>query len=67
METKRQALDQRRTFRDLVIEGLKMRLETEPGVVKERTIKWVCHDGGVPPEANLDDRAAMQDWLRSSP
>lgn len=66
IEVKKAAAERRTTIRDLVERGLRRELAASPATSDERrAIRWVTVDGGLPPGLDLDDRAAMQDWLRT--
>ena len=70
MRAKKRAVELRRPFRELVIEGLQARLDArfDQQTKSDRgTIRWVLHDGGLPPDVNLSDRGAMSEWLRPKP
>jgi len=69
IRAKKRAVDLRRPFRDLVIEGLRARLDSDQydcNAGAGRTVRWVCHEGGLPPAVDLADRAKMNEWLRSA-
>lgn len=63
---KKRAVELRRPFRELVIEGLKMQLASahikKPSAA--RKMRWTTHKGGVPPGMDLSDRQKMSEWLR---
>lgn len=63
IRAKKRAAELRRPVRELVIEGLKARLDEKPNqqVAKRPvTIRWVTHPGGPPPGIDLSDRTSMQ-------
>ncbi len=67
IRAKKKAVDLRRPFRELVIEGLRARLDDSKDSQRDvtaRSVRWVVHPGGVPPEVDFADRAAMTEWLR---
>ena len=67
IRAKKRAVDLRRPFRDLVIEGLRARLDRDVTPISEpsmTTIRWVCHPGGLPHDLDMSNRAAMTEWLR---
>lgn len=62
---KRRAAERRTTLRTLIERGL--RAELGPGAGARRKparIKWVVVDGGLPPDVDPANRAAMIDRLR---
>jgi hypothetical protein len=65
---KRRAAEERSTLRAIVERGVRTQLR-RPKAGRKRTgkstIRWVTVDGGLPPGADLGDRAAMHDWLRA--
>lgn len=66
IRAKKRAVDMRRPFRELVIEGLRAWLDAplhSGRCAPKRTIRWVCHEGGLPPELDLADRTRMTEWL----
>ena len=70
IRAKKRAVDLRRPFRELVIEGLRARLDRDDAPTRpasEKSIRWVCHPGGLPADMDLSSRAAMTEWLRSEP
>lgn len=68
IQAKKRAIELRRPFRELVIEGLQARLDrhydekSKPG---KGGIRWVFHEGGLPPDVNVSDRSKMTEWLQS--
>jgi hypothetical protein len=66
---KRRAAEDRSTLRAIVERGVRAQLQRPRAGRKTRTgrstIRWVTVDGGLPPEVDLQDRAAMHDWLRA--
>ncbi len=67
VRAKKKAVDLRRPFRELVIEGLRARLDREDALsqpASDKSIRWVCHPGGVPTDVDMSNRAAMTEWLR---
>ena len=70
IRAKKKAVDLRRPFRELVIEGLRARLDRDVSpdpAAPEKSIRWVCHPGGLPADVDMSNRAAMTEWLRSGP
>ena len=66
IRAKKKAVDLRRPFRDLVIEGLRARLDRDQFTTSpssERTIRWVSHPGGVPADVDISSRVVMTEWL----
>ena len=65
---KRRAAEDRSTLRAIVERGVRAQLRrprtgrTRAGRAK---IRWVTVDGGLPPGLDLQDRAAMHDWVRA--
>ena len=67
LRAKKHAIDLRRPFRELVIEGLRARLDAGPLPAKsgaDLKVRWVCHEGGLPLGMDLTNREAMSQWLR---
>ena len=62
LEAKKLAVEERRTLKALVVEGLNLVL-ARPGAAARppRKIRWVVARGGVPPETS--DRTAMHAWM----
>lgn len=63
---KKRAAESRSTLRELFERGLRREL-AEPAKRSPRkgpAIRWVTAPGGLPPGLDVDDRAAMHDWLR---
>ena len=56
----------RSTLRELIEQGLRQVLDDQSRPQEERysRIRWVTVDGGLPPGVDLEDRAAMHDWIR---
>ena len=66
IRAKKRAVDLRRPFRDLVIEGLRARLDRDQMTSRppsEIAIRWVSHPGGVPADVDISSRVAMAEWL----
>jgi hypothetical protein len=62
---KKQAAEERRPLRDLIIEGLRTQVKRRRGAKPGgRRIEWVTVKGGLPDGVDLADRAEMHDWLR---
>lgn len=67
IRAKKRAVDLRRPFRDLVIEGLRAHLDRNQEASRsasEITIRWISHPGGVPADLDLSSRVAMTEWLQ---
>ncbi len=65
---KQRAAEERSTLRSIVERGLRAQLARKPASPARRgrrAIRWVTVDGGLPPDLELQDRAAMHDWLRT--
>jgi hypothetical protein len=62
-EAKKRAAEERTTLRAIIEEGLRSRLDGSTEPRRKRRIKWVTVAGYAPND--LDDRAAMYEWLRS--
>ena len=63
IRAKKRAVELRRPLRELVIEGLRARLgdkATSLSSPKQRSIRWVVVQGGVPPNIDLSDRTSLQ-------
>ena len=62
IRAKKRAVELRKPLRELVIEGLREQLRPAPPSTtsKKKTIRWVTHQGGLPPDINLSDRSSMQ-------
>jgi hypothetical protein len=68
IEAKKQAAEQRRPLRRLLVDGLRAELRKAKsrrpaGGTKGRRVRWVTVRGGLPP-VNVADRAEMHEWLR---
>jgi hypothetical protein len=66
---KRRAAEDRTTLRAIVERGLRAQLGTSRHKrprVRRAAIRWVTVNGGLPRGLDLQDRAGMHDWLRSS-
>ena len=67
---KQRAAAERSTLRAIVERGLRAQL-ARPAASRprrgQRAIRWVTVDGGLPPDLEIQDRAAMHDWLRTHP
>lgn len=63
IRAKKRAAELRRPLRELVIEGLRARLDEKPTQQTTKNpvkIRWVTHPGGPPPGVDLSDRTSMQ-------
>jgi hypothetical protein len=66
---KKQAADERRSFRDLVAQGLRAQVSGAGRRKRGRAapaIAWVTVKGGLPEGMDLSDRDRMHDRLRRS-
>jgi len=63
---KKRAAEARSTLRVLVERGLRRELQGGRRVTStpRAAIRWVTVDGGLPPDLDVSDRAAMSDRLR---
>ena len=61
---KRHAAGQRTTLRTVVERGLRLELRGGAKRKAPAKIKWVVVDGGLPPDLDVTDRAAMIERLR---
>ena len=65
---KRRAAEDRSTLKAIVERGVRAQLQ-RPAPRRARAarsaIRWVTVDGGLPPGLDVQDRAAMHDWLRA--
>ena len=59
-------VEARSTLRELIEQGLREVLDDQPHPQggQHSRIDWVPVDGGLPPGVDLQDRAAMHDWIR---
>jgi hypothetical protein len=65
LAAKRHAVEHRTTLRTLVERGLRAELRQDARRrPKPAKIAWVTVDGGLPPEVDVRDRAAMVERLR---
>jgi hypothetical protein len=65
---KRRAAERRTTLRTLIERGLRAELRRGSAPpAKQRRVKWVTVDGGLPKGLDVTDRAAMMDRLRRRP
>ena len=64
---KKKAAEERTSLRKLLTRGLRRELQDDaaPGPPDSRQIRFVTVEGGLPPELDLSDRAAMHKWLRA--
>ena len=66
---KKRAAELRRPLRTLVENGLRgeLRLGRARRASGDKPIKlrWITVEGGLPPDLDVADRAAMQEWLRA--
>jgi hypothetical protein len=69
IEAKKRAAELRRPLRELVERGLRAELRrSRTGVARNKRpikLEWVTVDGGLPPDVDVADRAAMHEWLRA--
>lgn len=66
---KQRAAELRRPLRELIERGLRAELRRGEGPPNrrrraQRRIHFVSVNGGMPPDLDVADRAAMSDWLR---
>lgn len=63
---KKRAAELREPLRALIERGLRAELgrARRQAAPKRRTIAWVSGTGGLPPDVDVADRAAMHEWLR---
>jgi len=69
IRAKKRAVELRRPVRELVIEGLRARLEKPARTSRHQattSIRWVIHEGGTPPAINLADRTEMHQLFANS-
>jgi hypothetical protein len=57
---KQRAAEERKPLRELVIDGLRSRLQAHSARRRTR-VRWITSKGGVPPE--MHTRAGMYEWL----
>ena len=64
---KKKAAEERTSLRKLLTRGLRRELQDDAGPrpPDSRQIRFVTVEGGLPPELDLSDRAAMHEWLRT--
>ncbi len=64
---KKKAAEERTSLRKLIARGLRRELQDDAGSrpPDSRQIRFVTVEGGLPPELDLSDRAAMHEWLRA--
>lgn len=63
---KKRAAELRQPLRALIERGLRSEL-AQTAVhhgAKPQSIRWVTAAGGLPPDVDVSDRAAMHEWLR---
>jgi hypothetical protein len=63
IEAKKAAVDERRPLRELIEEGLRLRLAAAPRRGRAR-IKWIVAEGGAPPD--MHNRESMYEWTRGA-
>ncbi len=63
---KKMAAESRKTLREVFERGLRRELagETKATRSRHRPIRWVTARGGLPPGADVRDRARMHEWIR---
>ena len=62
---KRRAAETRTTLRRILERGLRRELAAPAANrAAKRKIRWVTAKGGLPPGLDVQDRAAMLEWLR---
>ena len=64
---KKKAAEERTSLRKLLTRGLSRELQDDAGrrPPDSRQIRFVTVEGGLPPELDLSNRAAMHEWLRA--
>ena len=70
IQAKKRAAELRRPLRTLVIEGLRRELLYKDTLTHNQDnpkppFRWVLVPGELNPDLNLNDRASMNDWLKS--
>ena len=63
IEAKKRAAEQRRPLRALVEEGLRLALKQPVGARRRKVVHLVTVKGGLSPDLDLSNRAAMMDWI----
>ena len=68
IRAKKRAAEERRPLRELVEEGLRSVMDRRRGAARAarpaaHKVRWIVHPGGIPADLQMDDRAAMHDWL----
>jgi hypothetical protein len=63
---KKMAAESRKTLREVFERGLRRELAggAETPRSRRRPIRWVTARGGLPPGADVRDRARMHEWIR---
>lgn len=68
IQAKKRAAELRRPLRSLVESGLRAELSRSRTQrdAREKPVEldWVTVDGGLPPDVDVSDRAAMHEWIR---
>ena len=66
IRAKKRAVELRKPLRELVIEGLCEQLSPVPTSpsTKNKTIRWVTTNGGVPPNLNVANREELAVWFQ---
>jgi len=66
---KKRAAELRRPLRELIERGLRAELGRSGADRENRKrrmkLKWITVEGGLPAGVDIEDRAAMHEWLRS--
>ena len=68
IQAKKRAAELRRPLRSLVESGLRAELRRSRAKRDTRKepveLDWITVDGGLPPDVDISDRAAMHEWIR---
>ena len=63
IQAKQRAAEQRRPLRALVEEGLRLVLQSPSSKPRKKQVRLITVKGGLPPDLDLSNREAMQEWL----
>jgi hypothetical protein len=63
---KKRAAELRCSVKQLVEEGLRLRLSPRNGKqpTRRKKIRWVTGKGGLPPGVDVSDRESLHDWIQ---
>lgn len=67
VEAKRRAAEERCSLRSIIERGLREQLAPPKHRLRPKArpvVHWITVDGGLPEGLQLEDRAAMSEWLR---